>query len=154
MRYLILGTTEALDPLGRRLPVGGARLRALLAALALRGGRPASVTELADDVYGDSPPQDAPAALQALVGRLRRTIGSDAVASTPGPGYRLVAAPEDIDLYVFERHVQDAAAHLDAGDPVSAAPPLPQGHRRVPGPPRPHQPPPAGVRPPAPPRPG
>ncbi|MET7759901.1 BTAD domain-containing putative transcriptional regulator [Streptomyces sp. NPDC005389] len=121
MRYLILGTTEALDPLGRRLPLGGARLRALLAALALRGGRPASVTELADDVYGDSPPQDAPAALQALVGRLRRTIGSDAVASTPGPGYRLVAAPEDIDLYVFERQVQDAAAHLDAGAPEKAA---------------------------------
>ncbi|MFJ2935490.1 ATP-binding protein [Streptomyces sp. NPDC087219] len=121
MRYLILGTTEALDPLGRRLPVGGARLRALLAALALRGGRPASVAELADDVYGDSPPQDAPAALQALVGRLRRIIGGDAVASTPGPGYRLVAAPEDIDLYVFERHVQDAAAHLDAGDPEKAA---------------------------------
>ncbi|MFE4309890.1 ATP-binding protein [Streptomyces sp. NPDC056891] len=121
MRYLILGTTEALDPLGRRLPVGGARLRALLAALALRGGRAASVTELADDVYGDSPPQDAPAALQALVGRLRRIIGSDAVASTPGPGYRLVAAPEDIDLYVFERHVQDAAAHLDAGEPEKAA---------------------------------
>ncbi|MCX5227594.1 BTAD domain-containing putative transcriptional regulator [Streptomyces sp. NPDC006553] len=121
MRYLILGTTEALDPLGRRLPVGGARLRALLAALALRGGRAASVTELADDVYGDSPPQDAPAALQALVGRLRRIIGSDAVASTPGPGYRLVAAPEDIDLYVFERHVRDAAAHLDAGDPEKAA---------------------------------
>ncbi|MFF3839843.1 ATP-binding protein [Streptomyces sp. NPDC001930] len=121
MRYLILGTTEALDPRGHRLPVGGARLRALLAALALRGGRAASVTELADDVYGDSPPQDAPAALQALVGRLRRIIGSDAVASTPGPGYRLVATPEDIDLYVFERHVQDAAAHLDAGDPEKAA---------------------------------
>ncbi|WP_328943497.1 AAA family ATPase [Streptomyces sp. NBC_00250] len=121
MRYLILGTTEALDPRGARLPLGGARLRALLAALALRGGRAASVTELADDVYGDAPPQDAPAALQALVGRLRRIIGSDAVASTPGPGYRLVAAPEDIDLYVFERHVQDAGAHLEAGDPEKAA---------------------------------
>ncbi|MFF5919703.1 BTAD domain-containing putative transcriptional regulator [Streptomyces flavochromogenes] len=121
MRYLILGTTEALGPRGTPLPLGGARLRALLAALALRGGRAASVTELADDVYGDSPPQDAPAALQALVGRLRRIIGSDAVASTPGPGYRLVAAPEDIDLYVFERRVKDAGAHLDAGDPEQAA---------------------------------
>ncbi|MFD4320166.1 BTAD domain-containing putative transcriptional regulator [Streptomyces sp. NPDC058548] len=121
MRYLILGTTEALDPRGHRLPVGGARLRALLAALALRGGRTASVTELADDVYGDSPPQDAPAALQALVGRLRRIIGSEAVASTPGPGYRLVATPEDIDLYVFEQRVRDAGARLDAGEPARAS---------------------------------
>ncbi|WP_234285522.1 hypothetical protein, partial [Streptomyces venezuelae] len=75
MRYLILGTTEALGPGGAVLPLGGARLRALLAALALRGGQAASVAELADDVYGDAPPQDAPAALQALVGRLRRILG-------------------------------------------------------------------------------
>ncbi|MEU7075493.1 BTAD domain-containing putative transcriptional regulator [Streptomyces narbonensis] len=121
MRYLILGTTEALDPRGNPLPLGGARLRALLAALALRGGRPASTTELADDVYGDDPPQDAPAALQALVGRLRRVLGAEAVASTPGPGYRLAAGPEDIDLYVFEHRVRDAGARLDAGDPDTAA---------------------------------
>ncbi|MEV4936869.1 AfsR/SARP family transcriptional regulator [Streptomyces zaomyceticus] len=121
MRYLILGTTEALGAGGTPLPLGGARLRALLAALALRGGRAASVTELADDVYGDDPPQDAPAALQALVGRLRRILGREAVASTPGPGYRLVATPDDIDLYVFERRVREAGTLLDSGDPVTAA---------------------------------
>ncbi|GGT06532.1 AfsR family transcriptional regulator [Streptomyces tanashiensis] len=121
MRYLILGTTEALRPDGTPLPLGGARLRALLAALALRGGRAVSVGELADDVYGDDLPQDAPAALQALVGRLRRILGKEAVASTPGPGYRLVAGPDDIDLYVFQRRVRDGAARLDAGDPDAAA---------------------------------
>ncbi|GAA2789688.1 ATP-binding protein [Streptomyces showdoensis] len=120
MRYLILGTTDALDAHGTSLPLGGARLRALLAALALRGGRTASVGELVDDVYGNEPPHDAPAALQALVGRLRRVLGKDAVASGPG-GYRLVAGTEDIDLYVFERQVREAGARLDAGDPGSAA---------------------------------
>ncbi|MFE5295456.1 ATP-binding protein [Streptomyces sp. NPDC056632] len=120
MRYLILGTTDALDVHGASLPLGGARLRALLAALALRGGRTVSVGELVDDVYGDEPPADAQAALQALVGRLRRVLGKDAVASGPG-GYRLVAGAEDIDLYVFERHVRDARARLDAGDPTAAA---------------------------------
>ncbi|MFE6102840.1 ATP-binding protein [Streptomyces laurentii] len=120
MRYLILGATDALDSTGASLPLGGARLRALLAALALRGGRSATVAELVDDVYADEPPQDAPAALQALVGRLRRVLGRDAVASGPG-GYRLVAAPEDIDLYVFERRFHDAGTRLDAGDPETAA---------------------------------
>ncbi|MGW4163227.1 AfsR/SARP family transcriptional regulator [Streptomyces sp. NPDC004788] len=120
MRYLILGTTDALDPTGASLPLGGARLRALLAALAVRGGRTASVGELVDDVYGDEPPLDAQAALQALVGRLRRVLGKDAVASVPG-GYRLVAGPEDIDLYVFEARVRDAGARLAAGDPETAA---------------------------------
>ncbi|MDT9693451.1 BTAD domain-containing putative transcriptional regulator [Streptomyces sp. P9(2023)] len=121
MRYLILGSTLALDERGTPLPLGGARLRALLAALALRGGRAVTVPELVEDVWGDEPPHDAPAALQALVGRLRRVLGRAAVESTPGPGYRLVARPDDIDLYVFQRHARDAAARLDADDPDSAA---------------------------------
>ncbi|MFI8522360.1 AfsR/SARP family transcriptional regulator [Streptomyces sp. NPDC085481] len=120
MWYLILGTTEALDPRGAPVPLGGARLRALLAALALRAGRSVSVGELLADVYGDESPHDANAALQALVGRLRRVLGKDAVASGPG-GYRLVAEAEDVDLYVFERHVRDAGDRLDAGDPEAAA---------------------------------
>ncbi|MFI9117735.1 BTAD domain-containing putative transcriptional regulator [Streptomyces venezuelae] len=147
MRYLILGTTEALGPGGAVLPLGGARLRALLAALALRGGQAASVAELADDVYGDAPPQDAPAALQALVGRLRRILGSEAVASTPGPGYRLVAAPEDIDLYVFRRRVLDAGARLDAGDAATAATLLREALGLFRGPALADLPEPAGVRP-------
>ncbi|MEV4425995.1 BTAD domain-containing putative transcriptional regulator [Streptomyces sp. NPDC049602] len=147
MRYLILGTTEALRPDGTPLPLGGARLRALLAALALRGGRAVSVGELADDVYGDDPPQDAPAALQALVGRLRRILGREAVASTPGPGYRLVAGPDDIDLYVFQRRVRDGAARLDAGDPETAAALLREALGLFRGPALADLPDPAGVRP-------
>ncbi|MFF3759885.1 ATP-binding protein [Streptomyces sp. NPDC002185] len=147
MRYLILGTTEALRPDGTPLPLGGARLRALLAALALRGGRAVSVGELADDVYGDDPPQDAPAALQALVGRLRRILGREAVASTPGPGYRLAAGPEDIDLYVFRRRAADAAARLDAGDPGTAAALLREALGLFRGPALADLPEPAGVRP-------
>ncbi|MER5205043.1 BTAD domain-containing putative transcriptional regulator [Streptomyces sp. NPDC002825] len=147
MRYLILGTTEALRPDGSPLPLGGARLRALLAALALRGGRAVSVGELADDVYGDDPPQDAPAALQALVGRLRRILGREAVDSTPGPGYRLAAGPDDIDLYVFQRRVRDGAARLDAGDPDTAAALLREALGLFRGPALADLPDPAGVRP-------
>ncbi|MFF0075325.1 ATP-binding protein [Streptomyces sp. NPDC005494] len=120
MRYLILGVTEARDEHGTVLPVGGTRLRTLLAALALRAGRPAPVPALIDDVWAGEPPQDAPAALQALVGRLRRALGKEAVTGTPG-GYRLAAGPEDIDLYVFERLARRGAAELDSGDPESAA---------------------------------
>ncbi|MFH8514214.1 ATP-binding protein [Streptomyces gelaticus] len=120
MRYLILGVTEARDENGSALPVGGTRLRALLAALALRAGRPVPVADLVDDVWAADPPHDAPAALQALVGRLRRLLGRDAVASTQG-GYRLAAGPDEVDLYVFERLSRQGAEELDAGDPVAAA---------------------------------
>ncbi|TRV80353.1 AAA family ATPase [Streptomyces sp. 130] len=120
MRYLILGATEARDENGGALPLGGSRLRALLAALALRPGRPVPVADLVDDVWADDPPADAPAALQALVGRLRRVLGREALASTPG-GYRLTAGPDDVDLHVFERLTRQGGAELEAGAPDQAA---------------------------------
>ncbi|WP_258039622.1 helix-turn-helix domain-containing protein, partial [Streptomyces sp. SM1] len=102
MRYRILGTTQALRPDGSAVPVGGARLRALLTVLALRSGRTVPVAVLVDEVWDGDPPDDATGALQALVGRLRRVLGADAVASVDG-GYRLTAAPDDVDLHRFER---------------------------------------------------
>ncbi|MFI6862262.1 BTAD domain-containing putative transcriptional regulator [Streptomyces sp. NPDC050421] len=120
MRYLILGVTEARDERGAALPLGGTRLRALLAALALRPDRAVPVGELVDDVWADEPPADATAALQALVGRLRRVLGKDALTSSPG-GYRLAARPDDVDLYVFERLARQGGAELEAGASADAA---------------------------------
>ncbi|MDX3864864.1 AfsR/SARP family transcriptional regulator [Streptomyces europaeiscabiei] len=120
VRYRILGTTQALQADGTPVPVGGARLRALLTVLALRPGRTVPATTLVDEVWADDPPADAPAALQALVGRLRRALGPDAVASLHG-GYRLAAAPDDIDLHRFERLADEGARALADGDPAKAA---------------------------------
>ncbi|WP_405448118.1 BTAD domain-containing putative transcriptional regulator [Streptomyces erythrochromogenes] len=121
MRYLILGVTEAHDESGAALPIGGARLRALLAALALHAGRPVSVAELVDDVWGDAPPLDAPAALQALVARLRRALGGrDTVPAAPTGGYLLAASRDDVDLHRFTRLAADGDREL-AADPESAA---------------------------------
>ncbi|MEU9102583.1 BTAD domain-containing putative transcriptional regulator [Streptomyces sp. NPDC048361] len=120
MRYLILGATEAHDDTGTAIPLGGPRVRALLTALALSPTRPVPVPALIDDVWADDPPQDAPAALQALVGRLRRAIGKEAVESGPA-GYRLAAPPQAIDLYVFEERAAHGADQLAANDPDAAA---------------------------------
>ncbi|MGW7068012.1 AfsR/SARP family transcriptional regulator [Streptomyces sp. NPDC054855] len=121
MRYRILGATEAYDEQGAPLPVGGRRLRALLATLALRTNRTVPVEALIAEVWAeDEPPTDAPAALQALIGRLRRALGRTAIASDPG-GYRLTAAPEDVDLHRFERLVSEGRAALGRHDPASAA---------------------------------
>ncbi|MGW7126745.1 AfsR/SARP family transcriptional regulator [Streptomyces bobili] len=120
MRYRILGVTQTADDHGTPVPLPGPRLRALLTALALRPGRPVTPETLIDDVWADAPPQDAPAALQALVGRLRRTVGKDAVASAPG-GYRLAATEDDVDVFVFERLVRQGTEALRDGDPATAA---------------------------------
>ncbi|WP_033208653.1 AfsR/SARP family transcriptional regulator, partial [Streptomyces bikiniensis] len=121
MRYSVLGPALAHAPDGTDVAVGGPRVRALLTVLALRAGRPVPVRDLVDEVwYGDEPPADAVAALQALVGRLRRALGRDRVVSTDG-GYRLDARPGDVDAHRFERLAAEGAAALAAGDAGRAA---------------------------------
>ncbi|MEW1602677.1 BTAD domain-containing putative transcriptional regulator [Streptomyces sp. NPDC093808] len=120
VRYRILGTTQAVRPDGTVVPVGGARLRALLTVLALRAGRTVPVGLLVEEVWDGDPPADAPGAVQALVGRLRRVLGADAVASADG-GYRLTAAPDDVDLHRFERLAGEGLRALNDGDPAKAA---------------------------------
>nr|WP_248296591.1 BTAD domain-containing putative transcriptional regulator [Streptomyces sp. S1D4-11] len=120
MRYRILGTTQALRPDGTPVVLGGARLRALLTVLALRPGRTVPAAVLVDEVWDGDPPADAPGALQALVGRLRRALGPQAVDSGDG-GYRLAAGADDIDLYRFERLAGEGARALADGDPTKAA---------------------------------
>ncbi|WP_308378060.1 BTAD domain-containing putative transcriptional regulator [Streptomyces sp. ISL-98] len=114
--YRVLGTAQALLPDGTEVPVKGARLRALLTALAAGGGRTVPARELVAQVWGEAetPPVDAAAALQALVGRLRRVLGREAVVSVPD-GYRLAADRDDIDLFRFERLAAEGSAALTGG---------------------------------------
>ncbi|GGM17580.1 hypothetical protein GCM10010129_72190 [Streptomyces fumigatiscleroticus] len=120
VRYRILGTTQVLRPDGTAVPVGGARLRALLTVLALRTGRTVPAGLLVQEVWDGDPPADATGALQALVGRLRRALGAGAVASAEG-GYRLTALPDDVDLHRFERLAGEGTRALADGDPAKAA---------------------------------
>ncbi|MFF9910772.1 BTAD domain-containing putative transcriptional regulator [Streptomyces sp. NPDC013457] len=120
MRYSVLGPAQVHTAHGTPVALGGARLRALLTALVLRAGRTVPVSVLVDEVWAGDPPADAAAALQALVGRLRRALGRDAVESSPG-GYRLVAGPDDVDAQRFERLAGEGVRALGAGDPGRAA---------------------------------
>ncbi|WP_326743174.1 BTAD domain-containing putative transcriptional regulator [Streptomyces sp. NBC_01768] len=119
MRYCILGTTRALRDDGTAVTIGGARLRALLTVLALRPGRTVPAAVLVDEVWDGEPPADAVGALQALVGRLRRAVGHDAIVSADS-GYRLAAEPDAVDLHRFERLAGEGARALEEGDPVKA----------------------------------
>ncbi|MFH8343508.1 AfsR/SARP family transcriptional regulator [Streptomyces sp. NPDC018045] len=120
MRYGILGTAQAHRSDGTPVALGGPRLRALLTALALRPGRALTVELLIDDVWGPEPPADANGALQALVARLRRSVGRDAIASVHG-GYRLCADPSAVDLHRFEQLASEGTQALADADPVKAA---------------------------------
>ncbi|MGW8952811.1 BTAD domain-containing putative transcriptional regulator [Streptomyces sp. NPDC055709] len=119
MRYSVLGTTQAFHDDGSPAALGGARLRTLVAVLALRGGRTVPVGVLVDEVWDGDAPADAVGAVQALVGRARRALGHAAVVSVDG-GYRLSAEPDDIDLHRFERLAGEGARALAEGDPGKA----------------------------------
>ncbi|MFF9011603.1 BTAD domain-containing putative transcriptional regulator [Streptomyces sp. NPDC014870] len=120
MRYRVLGPCEALRADGGEAVLSGARLRALLAALASAVGRTVRVDELIGLIWEGEPPGDGTEALQALVGRLRRALGREAVVSVAG-GYRLAAGAEDVDLYVFERLAAEGGQALATGQAEQAA---------------------------------
>ncbi|MEU6058107.1 BTAD domain-containing putative transcriptional regulator [Streptomyces sp. NPDC047097] len=119
MRVNVLGPTQVHRADGTPVPVGGARLRAVLTVLALRAGRTVPPGTLVDEVWAGDPPADAAGALQALIGRLRRALGPDAVVSVDG-GYRLGPGPDAVDLHRFERLTAEGVRALGAGDTEAA----------------------------------
>lgn len=115
-RYDLLGTTTVSRPDGTPVALGGARLRALLTVLALRPGRTVRTGVLVAEVWGaGEPPADEVGALQALVGRVRRALGRDAVVSADG-GYRLAAGPDDVDVHRFDRLAREGTAAVAGGE--------------------------------------
>jgi predicted ATPase/DNA-binding SARP family transcriptional activator len=119
VRYSVLGTTEVWDG-DIAVPLGGGRLRALLTVLAVRAGEPVAPYLLIEEVWADAPPTDSGGALQALVARLRKTLGRDAITSEPG-GYRLNTPRETVDLHRFEALLRAGEAQLRTGSPAEAA---------------------------------
>ncbi|SEG73098.1 Predicted ATPase [Nonomuraea solani] len=105
----MLGPFEVRNPDGAVVEVPGARLRALLAALALEPGRIVTRSKLVDWIWGQQPPADEVNALQALVSRLRRVL-PDGVIEADAGGYRLAVAPEAVDVSRFERLIAQARA--------------------------------------------
>ncbi len=103
----------------RQRVVTGDRPRALLAALAARGGRPVPDDELIELIWGDEPPVNGLKSLQVLVSRTRSACGADAIVRD-GAGYRLGAAPGEVDSARLAQLVRDAGTALDR-DAAAAA---------------------------------
>ena len=127
VRVGVLGPLAVTDAAGRPVRVGGQRVRALLAVLALAAGRPVPAYALIERLWPepDDRPVDAVNALQSLVSRLRAALRQGGVAesvleSSPA-GYRLAVRPEAVDAAVFEAAARAGGRALAAGDPATAA---------------------------------
>ncbi|MDQ8043310.1 MAG: BTAD domain-containing putative transcriptional regulator [Patulibacter sp.] len=115
MEVAVLGALEVRRD-GAEVTVPGARVRALLACLALDAGRAVSRDTLIDAVWDDRPPGDAAHALQALVSRLRRALGPGDLVTSGPVGYSLAIEPVAVDALCFERLAADGAAALRRGE--------------------------------------
>ncbi len=125
LRLRVLGDlTATRDGVG--VDLGGRRQRAVLAALIVVHGQAVSSERLIDCVWGDHPPADGTAAIQAYISHLRRRLEPDAgarqrggVIASSGAGYTLRLPRESVDAYRFEQAV-DSAAALEPRDAVRA----------------------------------
>ncbi|WP_346534607.1 BTAD domain-containing putative transcriptional regulator [Micromonospora sp. DPT] len=116
MQIGMLGSFEVRTDDGAFADVPGARLRGLLAALALKPGRVVPKATLVDWIWGEHPPADAANALHRLVSRLRKVLPEGSVEGQPD-GYRLMVEPDAVDAVRFERLVGQAR---DDEDPQRA----------------------------------
>jgi predicted ATPase/DNA-binding SARP family transcriptional activator len=90
----VLGPLEAVRD-GATVALGGARPRAVLAALLLAGGRRVSMDALVDAVWGDAPPDTAVKTVQKYVSFLRARLDSPDLIASRADGYELVTDAVD-----------------------------------------------------------
>ncbi|NIH87123.1 BTAD domain-containing putative transcriptional regulator [Amycolatopsis granulosa] len=107
MQIGMLGPFEVRTDDGGLTDVPGARLRALLIALALEAGRVVPKAALVDWIWGEHPPAEAANALQRLVSRLRKILPEGTVEGLTD-GYRLRVEPGAVDAVRFERLLGEA----------------------------------------------
>jgi predicted ATPase/DNA-binding SARP family transcriptional activator len=105
----------------RGVDLAGARLRGLLIRLAIDAPRPVSAGVLVEALWGEEPPADQANALQTLVSRLRRGLGSPDTVLQSAAGYRLNAEHDDLDLHRFAELARVGREALRAAQPEPAA---------------------------------
>jgi DNA-binding SARP family transcriptional activator len=119
VEFRLLGEIEAFAD-GRRLDIGHARQRCVLACLLVDVNRAVSADQLINRVWADEPPLRARNALAAYISRLRQTLGGalGPEIERRSTGYLLSAGTQSIDLFMFRDLASQARA---APEPAAAA---------------------------------
>ncbi len=120
MDFRILGPLEVSHD-GRAIPVTGTRQRELLALLVLDAGRVVSSDRLMEELWGANQPAAGTTALRVRVSQLRKLLkpGGDDVLVTRPPGYALLVPRDGLDLWRFERALEEGERALRS-DPQRA----------------------------------
>jgi predicted ATPase/DNA-binding SARP family transcriptional activator len=122
----LLGSVQVVDNAGESSRVGGSRISAVFAMLALRAGSLVTTDQLIDGVWGEDAPPTARNALQVHASALRKLMSAvELVAAGPSVegtsfGYLLHVAPDCIDAFVAERMLTNARLYLASGQAEAA----------------------------------
>ena len=122
-RVRVLGPIELTTANGEPRPIGSARLRRLLAVLAVNLGTVVSADRLTDVLWGTDQPANPDPALQTVVSRLRTqlaVVGLSDVLLTRNPGYLLRLERADLDATSVADSVESATV-LITSNPVRSA---------------------------------
>ncbi|MDX2852989.1 BTAD domain-containing putative transcriptional regulator [Streptomyces sp. PA03-3a] len=115
IRFAVLGTVRAWSPDGE-LPLGGAKQKAVLAALLLARGKPVSMERIISAVWGEEAPSAAGTSVRSYVYRLRRVFAPYCPNIVSIPGGYLLSAVREVDTWRFEELNAQAVAARDTAD--------------------------------------
>ncbi|MFH9476914.1 BTAD domain-containing putative transcriptional regulator [Streptomyces anulatus] len=120
LEFRILGPTELLVD-GVPVPLTAPKLRTVLVALLLSGGRLVSDASLSELLWGPLPPATMAAQLYTYISRLRRSCepGLDVLRGLRG--YRLDIGTAGFDLHLFQRAAERGRQSLRDGQYATAA---------------------------------
>ncbi len=113
VEFRLLGPVEAWRD-GQRVGLGERRQRAVAAVLLTEANRVVSAGTLVERVWGEQPPASARSALYGYLTRLRTILDEPARLTRSSGGYLLEVDPDAVDLYRFDRLVEQARATGDA----------------------------------------
>ena len=121
VKFRVLGPLTVTAEDGREVPIGGNKLRIVLAGLLLRGGESVPVSRLASWLW-DEPddPDRARATVQSYINRLRRIPELRDLLITVQDGYRMALDAGSLDLLRFRELTAAARAAVAEGDSAAA----------------------------------
>jgi len=131
MHIGILGPIQVTDR-SREITPNAAKLRQMLALLALNAGRTVTVNDVLEELWDDAAPRSARTTVHTYVLQLRRKLRAAAVhhgnvtdvkdvLQTCHGGYRLQLEPGQLDTLEFDHQARIGTRSFEAGDYQRAA---------------------------------
>lgn len=120
----IIRAKVGINVLGPMLIDGGTALeprdRVALSVLVIRRGQVVSPDQIADAIWGDSPPASWQKQVQICMSRLRKSLGADRIETTTS-GYRISSGRTELDAVAFEELIGRSRDFATFGEPDRAA---------------------------------